>query len=102
MSFNFDALKKIMEIKEELGKKLSEIRVESQVGGGMVKVLADGMGKIVELKIAPEAIEIKDISMLESLIIAAVNDAKKKAQDALEEETKKVIGFRLPGFFDIQ
>jgi len=55
-------------------------------GGGLVKVIVNGNQEIVKVEIAPELINMKDKSLLEDLILSAVNEAKKKAQEIAQEK----------------
>jgi DNA-binding YbaB/EbfC family protein len=72
--------------------------VETTVGGGMVKAVANGKQELLSIKIDPEVVDPNDVQMLEDLIVAAVNDVLKKAQDMVSEEmTKLTGGFKIPG-----
>lgn len=85
---------KIFKLQEEMGDKT----VESSVGGGMVKAVANGKQEVVSIKIEQEVVDPEDIQMLEDLVLAAVNDALKKAQEMVAEEMSKVTGgFNIPG-----
>jgi DNA-binding YbaB/EbfC family protein len=69
--------KKMAEAQEELGEKT----LEGTAGGGMVTVTITGHKEVVDVKINPEAVDPDDVEMLQDLILAAVNDALKKAED---------------------
>ena len=85
---------KIFTLQEELAEKT----VETTVGGGMVKVVANGKQQLLSIKIEPEVVDPDDVQMLEDLVVAAVNDVLKKAQDMVSEEmTKLTGGFKIPG-----
>jgi len=87
---------KVLKIQEELASKT----VEATVGGGIVTVVANGQGDIVEIKIEPEAVDPDDVEMLQDLILAAVNEASRKAKDLMADEMSKVTGgMRIPGLF---
>jgi DNA-binding YbaB/EbfC family protein len=88
----------IARVQEELAEKT----VEATVGGGAVKVVATCDKKIRELTIAPEAIDPDDVEMLQDMLVSAVNEALRKAEEASETEMGKVtggIGGGMPGFF---
>jgi len=88
--------KKMMEMQEELKKKV----VEASAGGGMVKVKATGGQEIVAIEIDPNVVDPKDVQMLQDLILAATNEALKKAKDMVQEEMSKLTGgLNLPGLF---
>ena len=85
---------KIFKLQEELADRT----VETTVGGGMVKTVANGKQELLSIKIEPEVVDPNDVQMLEDLIVAAVNDVLKKAQEMVSEEmTKLTGGFKIPG-----
>lgn len=87
---------KLAKVQEEAGKKTIEV----SSGGGMVTVVANGRQEILAVKIDPEVIKSGDAEMLQDLIIAAVNEALKKAQAMMAEEMKGVTGgLQIPGLF---
>ena len=92
-----ELLKKAQILQGELAEALKKIKIEATAGGGMVKVVADGEQNILEIKIDPEVVSKDDIPMLEDLILAAVNEAKRKAAEAAKQEIQKIAGFPLPG-----
>ncbi|OHB76176.1 MAG: nucleoid-associated protein, YbaB/EbfC family [Planctomycetes bacterium RBG_16_59_8] len=82
----------------EMQESLKEIVVETTSGGGMVTVKISGAEEIVDIKIDKQVIDPEDKAMLEELIIAAVNEAIKKAKKVAEKEMAKVTGgIKLPG-----
>mgnify|MGYP001355593214 CR=1 FL=1 len=86
----------------EAQEKLKTLEVEGSAGGGMVKVTADGKGHIHKISLDPNLLNPEDHEMLEDLIVAACNDAKRKS-DALAEETMGAItnGLHLPSDFKL-
>jgi DNA-binding YbaB/EbfC family protein len=85
---------KIFKLQEELAERT----VETTVGGGMVKAVANGKQELLSIKIDPEVVDPNDVQMLEDLIVAAINDVLKKAQEMVSEEmTKLTGGFKIPG-----
>jgi len=82
----------------KLQDQLADRTVETTVGGGMVKAVANGKQELLSIKIEPEVVDPNDEQMLEDLIVAAVNDVLKKAQEMVTEEmTKLTGGFKIPG-----
>jgi hypothetical protein len=73
--------------REEVGRRT----VESSVGGGMVKAVADGAGRLRAIHIEPEVVAEGDLEMLQDLVVAAANqalaEAKRMADEALRQET---------------
>ncbi|MBS4016097.1 MAG: YbaB/EbfC family nucleoid-associated protein [Candidatus Latescibacteria bacterium] len=86
-------------ITEQMQEIQNKVRVESSVGGGMVKVSADGGGNIISITLEPELIKgaETDIEMLQDLIVAAVNQAKDLAKTEAQNEMQKMVGFPLDG-----
>ena len=74
----------------EIDRKLSEMEVEGSVSNGLVKVIMTGKGIVKNIKIDASIKE--DIEVLEDLIIAAINEAKKNADAMSEQEMKSVTG----------
>jgi DNA-binding YbaB/EbfC family protein len=87
---------KLVKLQEEAGKKT----VEASAGGGMVTVVANGRQEVLSIKIDPEVMKSGDVEMVQDLVIAAVNEALKKAQAMMAEEMKGVTGgLQIPGLF---
>lgn len=86
--------KRVKKMQDELGDKV----VEATSGGGMVTVTANGKQDLLSLKIEPEVVNPDDVEMLEDLILAAVNEAKRKSAKLAQEEMKKITGgMNIPG-----
>lgn len=77
---------------ESMQDSLNDITVEGVSGGGMVKVTTSAKGEAKSVSIDPAIIDPDDVEMMEDLIVAAMNDAKAKAEAAAAEEMKKVTG----------
>lgn len=77
---------------------LVNLTVEASSGGGAVKVVAKGDGSVVSIKIDPAAASAGDVSMLEDLVLSAVNQALTQARDRANTEMSKVTaGMNIPG-----
>ena len=72
--------------------ELAEKTVEATAGGGMVKVVANGQNQMVSIEIEKEVVDPEDVEMLQDLVLAAVNDALKKAQDMAADEMGRITG----------
>ena len=79
-------LKQAQEVQEKMQRELGETHVGASVGGGMVTVKINGHKHLVAVSIDPEAIDPEDPGMLEDLLVAAVNEASRKMDDALREK----------------
>jgi nucleoid-associated protein EbfC len=87
---------KLMKAQEELGTT----EVEGTAGGGAVKVTMNGHRELRNLEIAPEAVDPEDVETLQEMIVAAFNDASKKAQDLSESKLGGLTGgMKIPGLF---
>jgi len=80
---------------------LAEQSVTGSAGGGMVTVTADGRGRVRSIRFDPSVVTEGDVEMLEDLVLAAVADAQRKAEQVYQTELKKVTGglplpFQLP------
>ena len=83
---------------EEIQAELEQTEVEGTAGGGMVKVIANGKQDILEIKIDPEVVDPEDVEMLQDLIVAAVNQARQKAQELQADRMSALTGgLNIPG-----
>ena len=88
------------QMQEQMQKAQAELAnetVEATAGGGMVTVIANGAGEIKEIKIDPKAIDPNDPEMLEDMILAAVNEAIRAAQNLMESKLGGLAGGALGG-----
>jgi hypothetical protein len=86
---------------QKLQEELQQQTVTASAGGGMVVVEANGQGTVRSIKIDPGVVNPSDVEMLEDLVLVAVTEAQKKAQDAAQREMGKLTGglplpFKLP------
>lgn len=82
------AQKKMAEAQE----RLENISVEGSAGGGMVTATASGSGTITKVTIDPSVIDPEDAELLEDLVMAAVNEAQRKAKEVQESEMGAAMG----------
>jgi DNA-binding YbaB/EbfC family protein len=83
---------------EEIQNELEQTQVEGTSGGGMVSVIVNGKQDLLEIKIDPEVVDPEDVDMLQDLIIAAVNQARQKAQELQAEQMSALTGgMNIPG-----
>jgi DNA-binding YbaB/EbfC family protein len=91
------------ELQEKLARAQEELRhrtVDVSVGGGMVEARVNGQGELVALRIDPQAVDPRDVEMLQDLIVAAVNQGRARAQEMAQAELARLAG-PLPGLMDI-
>ena len=88
---------KVQKMMGELQEKFADQRYEASAGGGMVKVVVDGKQRLKEVKLSPAALQEKDVTLIEDLILTAVTEAQKTSEDQMQESIAKVTGgFKLP------
>lgn len=91
-------MKQAQQMQERLQKQMAEMRVEASAGGGMVTVVINGAKQIQQLTIDPEVVSKDDVEMLQDLIIAAINDAHRKADEAMASQMGGMLGgMKIPG-----
>ena len=85
--------KKMAEVHEQLAQE----RFEASAGGGMVRAIVDGKQMLKELKLTPEALQEKDPTLIEDLILTAVCEAQKQSETRMNEAIGAITGgFNLP------
>jgi DNA-binding YbaB/EbfC family protein len=107
MALDFAGMGDLVKQAQEMQKKVSEAQaqlaqklVTATAGGGMVMVTANGASEVVSIKLEREVINPEEAEMLADLIVAAVNEALKKAQDLVAQEMSQITGgLNLPGLF---
>lgn len=88
--------KQMQKIQEELKTKT----VEGTAGGGMVTITLNGHKEILGVRIQKEAVDPDDVELLEDMIMAAMNDALKKADELVQKDMGKLTGgLNIPGLF---
>jgi DNA-binding YbaB/EbfC family protein len=90
-----DMMKQAQKLQNEMKRiqdEMAEKTIEATAGGGMVIVVANGKQEIVSLKIDPEVVNKDDVEMLEDLIVAAVNESRRRAQEMMVGELSKLTG----------
>ena len=84
----------------EIQKGLADKTVEVSTGGGMVKVVANGLNEIISVHIDDELINMSDRGMLEDLITGAMNEVQKKVKKLAQGEMSQLTGgLKIPGLF---
>jgi hypothetical protein len=77
---------------ERIQAEVATKRVEGTAGGGMVTVICNGRGEVVEVKIDPEVAGPDELEMLQDLVVAAANEALRKARELLSQEMGRLTG----------
>jgi DNA-binding YbaB/EbfC family protein len=95
-----DMMGQAKQMQEQMERKLQETVVEASTGGGVVTVRMNGKKEILRLKIEPSAIGSagSDLELLEDLITAAVNEAGRRADEAMKASVAGMMGgLNIPG-----
>ena len=95
-------LSQAQEMQKKMGEakeSLKNITVEGESGGGSVKVVLNGSNEMISINIDPQILK-EELSIVEDLIVAASNNAKKNVESRVQEEMSKLTGgFQLPAGF---
>lgn len=91
-------MQQAQQMQEDLRKQLEATTVEATAGGGMVTVVMNGVKEIQQLRIDPEVVSPDDVEMLQDLIVAAVSDAQRRADELASRRMGGMVGgLKLPG-----
>ena len=91
-------MKQAQQMQDRLQKQMADLRVEGNAGGGMVTVVMNGAKQVQALKIDPEVVSKDDVEMLQDMIVAAINDAQRKADEEMTQKMGGMMGgLRIPG-----
>jgi nucleoid-associated protein EbfC len=91
-------MKQAQQMQERMQKEMADLKVEGNAGGGMVTVVMNGAKQVHSLKIDPEVVSKDDVDMLQDLIVAAINDAHRKADEEMSQKMGGMMGgLKIPG-----
>lgn len=94
-------MKQIQKMQEDMEAKQAEVQeteFNASAGGGAVEVVLNGAHEVKSIKIEPEVVNPEDVEMLEDLLMAAINEASRKASEAMEKSMDSVTGgMNIPG-----
>ncbi len=92
-------MKQLQQAQEKIQAEIAALVVEASSGGGVVTVAMDGQKQLRSLKIDPQVVSKDDVEMLQDLVQAAVNEAGRKVDEAIQEKVGGLTGgMKLPGF----
>lgn len=92
-------MKEAQKMQEKMAKEVEALSIEASAGGGMVSVVMRGNHEIVSIKIDPEAVKEGDVEMLQDMIVAALNEANRKIEEALQSKIGGMLPPGLGGLF---
>ena len=91
-------MKQLQQAQERMQQEIAALQIEAASGGGMVKVVMDGQKNLKSLRIDPEVLSKEDVEMLQDLVTAAVNEAARKVDEAIQEKIGGLAGgMKIPG-----
>jgi len=91
-------MKQLQQAQERMQAEIAALVVAATAGGGVVKVEMDGQKQLLSLKIDPEVVSKDDLDMLQDLVLAAVNEAGRKVDEAVKEKVAGLTGgLKIPG-----
>ena len=94
---------KLLKMQQEMAKAQEDVEntnFTASVGGGVVQATVSGKKQLVELAIKPEAVDPEDVEMLQDLVISAVNEALRQADEAMNSSMSSLTGgLNIPGLF---
>lgn len=98
-------MKQVQDMQRKLSKQQEELAgktYEASAGGGMVTVTVSGKLEVQSVKLDPEVVNAGDKDMLQDLIVAGVNEALRRAQEAQQQDMMGLVGnmgLKIPGLF---
>ena len=98
---NMNMMKQAQKLQADMMKmqtEMEEMTYTAQAGGGAVTAVVSGKRELTELVIEPDAVDPEDVEMLQDLIVAAVNEALRKAETTMSESMSKLTGGLNLGF----
>jgi DNA-binding YbaB/EbfC family protein len=91
-------LKQAQEMQTKMQQEVEEMTMDAAAGGGMVNVTMRGNKELLSLTIDPDAVDPDDLEMLQDMILAAVNEANRKVDEAVQEKMGDMTGgMGIPG-----
>jgi DNA-binding YbaB/EbfC family protein len=97
MADMFGKFSELQEKMNEAKQQLEKVTVEAEAGGGMVKVKANGKRQVMKIDLDQDVIDPEDKEMLEDLVVAGVNKALQKAEEAAQEKMQDTYKDMMPG-----
>ena len=93
-------MKQAQQMQDQMQRQMAAIRVEGSAGGGMVKAEMGGNKELISITIDKEAVDPNDVEMLQDLVLAAVNEAARKVDEAMQSQLGGMTGgMKIPGLF---
>jgi hypothetical protein len=92
-------MREAQKMQEKMAQEVEALRIEASAGGGMVSVVVRGSHEVESIKIDPEAVKEGDVEMLQDMVVAAMNEANRKIEEALKSKIGGMLPPGLGGLF---
>jgi DNA-binding YbaB/EbfC family protein len=93
-------LQQVQQMQEQMQRRMAELRVEGSAGGGMIKATMDGHKNLLAVAIEKDVVDPNDVEMLQDMLVAAVNEAARKVDEAMQDQIGAMTGgMKIPGLF---
>lgn len=91
-------MKQLQQQQERIQQEIAALEIEASSGGGMVTAVLDGEKRLKRLRIDPEVVSREDVEMLQDLVMAAINEAARRVDEAVKEKIGALTaGLKIPG-----
>ncbi len=91
-------MKQVQQMQERMQQEIAALVIKASAGGGMVEVEMDGQKQLKSIHIDPEVVNKDDVEMLQDLVLAAINEATRKVDDAVQDKASGLMGgLKIPG-----
>ncbi len=98
MNQMMNQMKKMQKEMEKMQEEMNEKEIEASSGGGAVTVKVNGQREVLDIKIDPEVVDPEDVEMLEDLVMTAVNEAMRQAEEQANRAVQQLTGgMNIPG-----
>jgi DNA-binding YbaB/EbfC family protein len=92
-------MKQAQQMQDQMQRQMESLKVEGTAGGGMVRAEMSGNKELLSITIDKEAVDPEDVEMLQDLVKAAVNEAARKVDEAMQSSLGGMTGgMKIPGF----
>jgi len=93
-------MQQVQQMQAQMQQQMGSLRVEGSAGGGMVKATMNGHKELLGVVIEKDVVDPNDVEMLQDLVVAAVNEAARKADDEMQKGLGALTGgLKIPGMF---
>ena len=93
-------MQQVQQMQAQMQAQMAALRVDGTAGGGMVKATMNGSKELIAVAIEKDVVDPNDVEMLQDLVVAAVNEASRKVDEAMQSQLGAMTGgMKIPGLF---